>query len=168
MKAILTMAPKLLAPVVHRSDDAHVDLSLIRSRAVCVDARTRFVNSVRGQVKSAGHRLLKCSTESFGKRCDELPEALQASLKPLMDIIDELSKTIRGYDKAIDDCAKTSHPDAQRLRAIPGIGPLTSLAFVLILEDPTRAKNSRATGAFAGLTSRQRQSGGSDPNLGNT
>ena len=45
------------------------------------------------------------------------------------------------------------------LQQVPGVGPLTSLAFVLTLGDPTRFANSRVVGAYCGLTPGRRQSG---------
>ena len=51
------------------------------------------------------------------------------------------------------------------INAIHGVGPLTTLAFVLIIEDPHRFKKSRQVGAFVGLCPRRYQSGSSDPQL---
>lgn len=44
-----------------------------------------------------------------------------------------------------------------------GVGPLTALAFVLTLEDPSRFGTSRSVGAYLGLTPGRDQSGESDP-----
>jgi transposase len=43
--------------------------------------------------------------------------------------------------------------------SVPGIGPLTVLAFVSTIDDPTRFRRSRSVGAHLGLTPRQYQSG---------
>ena len=42
---------------------------------------------------------------------------------------------------------------------IPGIGPITALRYLAIIDDPTRFKRSRSVGAYAGLTSRRYASG---------
>jgi transposase len=52
------------------------------------------------------------------------------------------------------------------LRQVPSIGAITSLAFVLTIEDPKRFEKSRAVGAYLGLTPRQRDSGEARPELG--
>ena len=52
------------------------------------------------------------------------------------------------------------------LRQIAGVGTLTSLAFVLTLEDPARFAESRKVAAYLGLTPGSRQSGERDPQLG--
>ena len=44
-----------------------------------------------------------------------------------------------------------------------GVGALSALAFVLILEDPYRFEKSRAVGAYVGLVPGTEQSGESDP-----
>jgi transposase len=51
------------------------------------------------------------------------------------------------------------------LRRVNGVGALTALAFVLVIEEPQRFRNSRGVGAFIGLTTRQSQSGQRDPQL---
>jgi transposase len=41
----------------------------------------------------------------------------------------------------------------------PGIGPITALCYLAIIDDPTRFKRSRSVGAYVGLTSRRYASG---------
>jgi len=53
----------------------------------------------------------------------------------------------------------------QLLRQVPGVGAITSLAFVLTLEDPARFRSSRAVGAYLGLRPRRRDSGERTPQL---
>ena len=49
-----------------------------------------------------------------------------------------------------------------------GIGPAISLAFVLLVGDPRRFRNSAAVASYFGLVPRQNQSGNSDKPLGIT
>ncbi len=44
----------------------------------------------------------------------------------------------------------------------PGVGPVTALAYVATIDDPTRFTKSRAVGAYVGLTTRRFQSGEMD------
>ena len=47
------------------------------------------------------------------------------------------------------------HPDiGRRLMTIPGVGPVTSLAFIAMIDDPGRFRTSTALGANLGLTPR--------------
>ena len=51
------------------------------------------------------------------------------------------------------------------MQQIRGIGPLTSLAYVLTLEDPERFRKSRDVGPYLGLVPARRASGEADPQL---
>ncbi len=48
---------------------------------------------------------------------------------------------------------------------ISGVGPLTALAFILTLEDPSRFRKSREVGPALGLVSKRDQSGDRGPQL---
>jgi hypothetical protein len=54
---------------------------------------------------------------------------------------------------------------AQRLQQPSGVGPLTALTFVLLVEDPTRFAKSRDVGAYFGLVPRLDASSTSQPQL---
>jgi len=130
---------KLLSPIQHRGEEAQADLAVIR-------ARTQLVNHVRGAVKSLGARLEKSSTRSFGdKMGDQVPEALQAALEPVLEVIAELTSQIGGYDQQIRQSCQQKYPETALLTAVPGVGALTALGYVLTLEDPHRFASSRLT-----------------------
>ena len=48
--------------------------------------------------------------------------------------------------------------------SIPGVGPLTALAFVSTVDDPKKFRKSSSVGAYFGLTPRRFQSGEVDNN----
>ena len=160
------MDPTLLSPIRHRGARAQADLAQIRSRDELVSARTALINHVRGSVKSFGHRLSKCSTPTFHKAVlDQLPEALVPALKPVCDVVSKLTAQIRSLDRAIEEQCQLSYPETQLLRQVTGVGSLTSLAFVLVLEDHRRFTKSRAVGPFLGLTPKQDDSGDTQKQL---
>lgn len=163
------MDPKLLYPVRHRGPEAQADLALLRSRDVLVRARTQLVSHVRGAVKSFGSRLSGCSTEVFAKRMTpEIPEPLRPALEPVLAVIAELTSRINAYDREVERLGRERYPETQVLQQVRGVGPITSLAFVLTLEDPERFATSRAVGPYLGLRPKRRQTGESDPALGIT
>jgi transposase len=156
--------PKLLYPVVHRGEDSQAHMAIIRSRQALVDCRTQLVNHVRGAVKSFGARLPKCPARSFHNKAPEhIPEALWPALGPVLEQIGSLTERIREYDRQLETVSKESYPETQLLRQVEGIGPLTALAFVLTLEDPSRFAKSRSVGAYLGLVPARDQSGDRDP-----
>jgi transposase len=153
----------LLKPIMHRGRTAQNDLSVIKARDALVRARTGLINAVRGMVKSSGERIPSCASSSFAKKArDAVPAGLVPALGPLIAMIGEHSKQIREYDKAIEELAKTAYPETEVLRQVDGAGPITALAFVLTLEDPSRFARSRNVGPYLGLCPRRHQSGDTD------
>ena len=158
--------PELLYPVNHRGEQAQIDLELLQARDILVKNRSSLINHVRGSVKSLGGRLPSCSAESFHRQAaDHLPEELCGAIKPLLNILEQLTSQIKEFDQQVEEISRERYPETELLRAIKGVGPLTSLAFVLTLEDPTRFDKSRQVGSFLGLTPRRDQSGEIDKQL---
>jgi transposase len=155
--------PQLLSPLEHRSPERQRDLNLLQARDTLVRARTMLVNALRGLIKSAGYRLPKCSTDSFARVAGKaIPGGYELAARPLLEQVAQLTEQIQGMDKQIAGLAQR-YPEIERLRSVPGVGPVIATAYVLTLDSPTAAENSRAVGAFLGLRPRQSQSGDSDP-----
>jgi transposase len=111
-------------------------------------------------------RLPSCSAESFASKAGEwLPEALRPALQPLLDQIAALTATIRGYDEQVERLATQSYPQTELLRQVTGVGALTGLAYVLVIENPERFPRSRAVGNYLGLCPRLDDSGDWQPQL---
>lgn len=158
--------PALLSPVRHRSEAAQADLALIHARDQLVRCRTQLVNHVRGSVKALGQRIPACSAESFHKKAAaHLPSLLEAALAPLLNLMEQITRQIRSFDRVVEQNACEHHPECERLRQITGVGALTALTYVLVLEDPERFSSSRAVGSYLGLTPRLDHSGDYAPEL---
>jgi transposase len=159
---------ELLSPIQHGSEQAQKDLLAIKIRASLVRQRTGMVNTLRGVIKSMGMRIPSSSAEAFHVRAGEFlteqPE-LEPAIAPALKALETVTEQIRLYEKAIEEAARTHHPQALKLQQIPSIGPITSLAFVLGIEDPTRFKDPRDVGAYIGLVPRRDQSGDTDKQL---
>jgi transposase len=152
--------PELLYPIQHRGDQARQDLVLLRAREGLVAARTKLINCVRGQVKSVGGRLPSCSAESFHYTVtDKLPDSVKDALLPLVLQIGEMSKGIRAFDAEVVRMSNQKYPETERLQQVRGVGPITSLTYVLTLEKPERFEKSRDVGSYLGLVPRQDESG---------
>jgi transposase len=109
--------------------------------------------------------LPKCPASSFHKNAVEhIPEGLWPALGPILEQISSLTERIREYDRKLQTISKESYPETNLLRQVEGIGPLTTLTFVLTLEDPYRFERSRSVGAYLlGLVPASDRSGDSDP-----
>jgi transposase len=153
-------------PIRHRSEDAQMDLGIIKARDILVKTRTTLTAHVRAAVKSVGKRISKCNTECFHVRAtEEMPPELAQVLEPVIKSIEDLTMRIRHYDNLIEKISTDKYPETQVLRAIRGVGSITALAFVLTIEDASRFKKSRNVGPFLGLTRKRDQSGETDKQL---
>lgn len=158
--------PALLHAIRHRGEAAQVDLAILQSRDSLVKARTLMINHVRGSVKAIGERLPSCDAHSFARRMEgEIPELLRPALKPVMEQIASLTAAIGAMDKRIEKRLERRYPETERLRQVKGVGPLTALAFVLVLEDPKRFPRAREVGSYVGLVPRLDESSEFQPQL---
>jgi transposase len=157
---------QLLCPIRHRGAEAQMHLEMIRARDQIVRSRTKLINHVRGTVKSVGDRIGRCSAEAFPRRAaQKLPGELKPALQPLLNMIAALSKQIDAYDAEITKLVTSKYPEALQLQQVKGVGPLTSLAFVLLIDDPKRFARSRDVGAYFGLVPCLDDSSDSQPQL---
>ena len=158
--------PKLLHPILHRREDTQRDRALLAVRAKLVRTRASCVVQARGIAKGLGERLPKGSTQAMPKRVREAGlEDLFPGLSSLLDVIETLSAKIRELDHQIDQLSKERYPETALLRQVGGVGPITTLAYVLTIEDPRRFDRSRSVGAYLGMRPRQRDSGERSPQL---
>jgi transposase len=77
----------------------------------------------------------------------------------LLKLLAELDKHLGELDDAVQRAAD-EHPQARLLMTQPGVGPITSLAFVLTIGDVSRFKHSNQVASYLGLIPREHSSGG--------
>lgn len=158
--------PELLGDIKHRPPEAYADIAVLRARDQMVRARTSFIQAIRGMLKTQAIRLPSFSAPAFAKKALPLvPESFRPALEPLFKLLRDLEVEIRRYDVLLEQIAIARYPVTSRLRKVNGVGPLTSLAYVLSVFDPQRFRKSRAVGAWVGLCPKKKQSGDSDPQL---
>jgi len=155
----------LLQPVTHRSLAAQEGLAVIRARAALVSARTELINHVRGASRATGVRLPACDARYFGRMEEELGAGMQRAEGPLVRMVDGMNSEIGRYDREIGRMIAKEYPEARKLQEVPGVGPVTSLTYILVLGEPGRFRRSRDVGAYLGLVPARRQSGERDPQL---
>ena len=84
--------------------------------------------------------------------------SLPDAIGPLLMVRRCLDERIRELEGRIASLA-TASPVCARLMTVPGVGPMTALAFVTAIDDPDRFAKSSSVGAYLGLTPRRHQSG---------
>lgn len=153
---------ELLSPTYDRPAEYRRALTLLKIRDQQVRARTATVLEIRSQVKLEGARMPKCDAAHFHQHEDAVPSVLKSALAPLF-------KTLRAFAEAIDDLdrqiktAGAAFPIVAQLEKVAGVGPITALAFVAVVGDPKRFKQTRDIGAYLGLVPKRDQSGVADP-----
>lgn len=160
----------LLSPTEPRSVQCEQHRLWLHSRESLVEARTKLINSLRGMAKSQGLRLGTCGpTKWVSKVREHCPRELHPALLALARSIAALTREIRQLEKQLEQLADQIYPVTARMRQVNGVGALTTLAYVLVLDnDAGRLKRSRQAGALVGLRPKQHDSGQSAPQLGIT
>ena len=156
----------LLHPIQHRSEERELALSVLHARDALVRARTRLIAAVRSMCKGVGARLKSGSADGFGGREADVPPELAPATTGMFVGIRALTEQIGIFDEQLGTMVETDFPDAQRVKQIRGVGPVSALAFVLALEEPARFPNGRTAAAWLGLVPRRDQSGAVDKQLG--
>jgi transposase len=149
-----------------KSLDAHRARALLGARAQLVGMTTRLSNMIRGVLKTFG--LLPGAGRGlrFDRKVEALLEGipdLEQIVRPLLATWRQLREQIAVFDKAVLQRVRAD-PVCRLLMTVPGIGALSSLAYVTTVEEPNRFARSRAVGAHLGLTPRRYQSGEIDRN----
>jgi transposase len=159
--------PQSLYPIRHRSREVRQDLVVLRARDALVSVRTELINTARGLVKSMGTRLPRCSSPSLAEKVkDGIPVEVREALLPLVQLVETVNDCITRYDQRIEELGQKKYGHTTLLRQVKGVGPITSLAYVLTLEDPQRFSSSREVGPYLGLVPKQEDWGDSQPQLG--
>jgi len=77
----------------------------------------------------------------------------------LLGLLASMNQLIGKLDTAVERAAQ-ENSQARLLMTQPGVGPITSLAFVLTLGDVSRFKRGKQVASYLGLIPRERSSGG--------
>jgi transposase len=77
----------------------------------------------------------------------------------LLHMLDQLDASLKQFDQAVNEQA-AQRAEAVRLMTHPGVGPVTSLAFVLMVGPVTRFQRSKQLVSYLGLNPCEHSSGG--------
>lgn len=144
-----------------KSLDSHRVRALLNSRALLVKIKRDLENQIRGLLKNLGLLIGKARGKAFTLRVEELMSdspTLAAAIGPLLLTRESVRAEIAKFDRQLLRFAR-DHTESRRLMTVPGVGPITTLAFIAAIDDPGRFKRSRSVGAYVGLTPRRHASG---------
>ena len=128
---------------------------LLWHRHRLVQMRTRIMNQLQALAMNEGQRKKKKLWSAQGRaQLEKLPLATWASRRrqDLLELLDRMNPTIEELTAAAEQEAN-QRPEVLRLMTHPGVGPLTALAFVLILGTPEGFACGKQIGSYVGLDS---------------
>src|ERR1022692_2378384 len=134
---------------------------LLWHRNRMVQARTRIMNQLQAVALNEGLRCKKRLWREAGReQLEAFPLAPGASRRrrDLLELLDRLNPTIRELTQTIEQEVEKC-PEAQRLMTHPGVGPLTALAFVLIIGRADRFQCGKQIASYLGLVLLEDSSG---------
>ena len=156
---LVRLDPEFLRPIQHRSEEAQLLRANLKVRSAMVEARTKWINTIRGLLRSFGYKVSGKAPHTFVDRVDkiELPADLRAVIEPLLEQLDLLTGEITRRNEHLEEMVKDL-PEVEHLRGIPGVGPVVATYFVLTIDDPNRFRRSRDVASFFGLRPSMRES----------
>ena len=147
-----------------KSEPAQLVATLIASCSRLIKMRADLVNQIRGLLKPFGLRPGKVHGATLAARVRELIAdrgLLEEVILRLLQLWDDLQRQIVALHQRLLTIVHGAGA-CRRLLAVPGIGPVTALAFRTAVDWPDRFQHARAVGAWLGLTPRRQQSGQTD------
>ena len=121
-------------------------------------------NEIRGLLRPFGLKVGRVTARDFEARVRALVDGipnLELCMAALLRGRAEMQAQLAALHRAV--LRVTANDElCRRFMTIPGVGPVTSLAFKTTIDDPRRFRRSSDVGAHLGLTPRQHQSGETD------
>jgi transposase len=135
---------------------------LLWHRHRLVQMRTRIMNQLQALAMNEGYRWKKKLFSEQGRaQLEKLSLAPWASRRrqELLELLDRMNPTIEELTAAVVREAR-KRPEVLRLMTHPGVGPLTALAYVLIIGTPTRFQRGKQIGTYMGMIPSEDSSAG--------
>ena len=138
--------------------------SLLVARRTILSEMGSIENVVRAILREAGIKLGKPSRTAFDQRVREMaasdPDVMDL-IRPLLAVLKTMMEQLATLTKQVLDIVN-SEETCRRLMSVPGVGPITALAFRATIDRPERFRHSRDVGVHLGLTPSRYQSGETD------
>ena len=147
-----------------KSQQCRIWRSLLVARRTVLNEMRTIENVVRAILREAGIKLGTPGRAAFAPRVRELigtDTVIMALVEPLLAIVATMLGEFGRLTKQVLNIARKEQV-CRRLMSVPGVGPITALAFRATVDQPDRFRRSRDVGAHLGLTPARYQSGETD------
>lgn len=139
--------------------------ALLRARGQLVGVKSQLHGQIRGLLRPFGIKISsRAGTKDFAdavRAACQKEEVLYVAVSGLLEALAAVTLQVSGLDRKVGELTRRSAV-GNRLTSVPGVGPVTALAFLATVETPDRFGRGRAMGAYVGLTPRRYQSGDRD------
>jgi transposase len=163
---LVRVDPTLLHPIENGSQDALQDMLQLKLCDSLVRARVALINAVRFSLKSLGYPVSNPSSARFHELVlNEVPESIGEMIVHNVAAIAELTERIKALEASISRRPGSAIHRQSISSRFRGVGPITSLYFVLKVGNPGRFERTRDIGAFLDLCPKRDQSGETDKEL---
>lgn len=144
-----------------KSAEAHVIRAHLLARRQIAKARRDFENQIRALLRVRGLKVGQVARGRFEERVWRLLERAPGLRLPVDQLLLARRSLLASQDALEAEAKRMAAADerCQTLQTMPGVGPLTALAFVSVMDGPARFAKSSSVGAYLGLTPRSYQSG---------
>jgi transposase len=143
-------------PSVHvPSHSARARKALCNSRKNLLEARTKLVNYVRGQLRLQALTIRGRARNTFPSKVREMLLAENSGLPVHLDrvllALDALNLQIEAMDDELSSIAEQD-PICHRLMTVPGVGPVIAMRFIAVVDQPERFPSAHYLMSYLGLT----------------
>jgi transposase len=138
--------------------------ALLTARRMVLNKRRDVENGIRALLREVGLKVGTPSRKDFPacvRRLTADEPVLASLVESLLSVVEVMTKEEERLTKRVLDEVK-AEPTCRRLMTVPGVRPLTALAFRATVNQSARFRKSRDVGAHLGLTPRRYQSGETD------
>ncbi len=152
-----------------KSVDSHRLKTLLGARDQLVKVKRSRGNRTRGLLRPFGIKppsragMKKFAEAAYhATRNDPL---MHASIKALLEALASIEAQLAKLDDELKELSRRNEI-AWRLMSVPGVGPITALAFIAAIENVERFRRTRDIVAYLGLTEKRYQSAETDIGMG--
>jgi transposase len=148
--------------VHHRSLRSREIKSLLTTREHLVQARVDSINHVRGTLREYGITMPQGAEVFYTQATERINQIKNIYIKNNLLSIFELITGYKSQEKQIEEQLiefTKNDPMREKLESVPGVGLMTSLMMLAVVDDVKRFKNAKVFASYLGLTPSESSSG---------
>ena len=151
---------------VHRkSPEARAMRTYLQARQGLLQTALAQGSRIRGLLRAHGIKLGQLPEGAYASKVQQLTRERAPQLWPMLEpLVDLRHQALRSAAQMKRQLARqiAQDPVGQRLLSVPGVGPLTAVAYKATIDQPERFASSNQVGAYVGLVPGVDQSGDRD------